>query len=251
MKKILIGMLIASSLVVLAGCGDASNQAASTEPKTTQTEQVKAPAESPKTDSKDNTVSKSNEDTNKDKTSDSTKKDSNDNIKKDSDKTSNEDAKAKDVHIKDTKKAVSTPSNNLVVEKRVKSKTTSSNLDKVSAYYGTWKISEVIGSTPLNTNSTAPLNKTINISKDSYSNNSFGVNIKKPIYNIAKVSSEDFCRGFKMSSLKGTGLNNGPVTALDISSPDKNNPQFDEVYLQDGSIIYLEGGMFFKCVKEK
>lgn len=262
MKKTLIGLLIASCFVVLAGCSDNSNSSASTSTPQTQVEMAKTSDNASK-----NTIAKeqtNKEDVSKDtnKTSDKSSTENSDtNIKQDNKedsvkanttikKESSESIKKKDVHIKNTEKPMITPSNNLVVEKRVKNNDTSSDSTEISKYYGTWKIAELIGRTPLNTGSTVPLNKTITISKDNYVNNSFGVNIKNPIYNIAKVSESDFCRGFKMESLKGTGLKSGTVTALDVSSPNKNNPQFDEIYLQDGYIVYLEGGMFFKCVKE-
>lgn len=262
MKKTLIGLLIASCFVVLAGCSDNSNSSASTSNPQPQVEATKTSDNvSKNTEAKEQT---NKEDVSKDtnKTSDKSSTESSDtNIKQDNKedsvkanttikKESSESIKKKDVHIKNTEKPMITPSNNLVVEKRVKNNDTSSDSTEISKYYGTWKIAELIGRTPLNTGSTVPLNKTITISKDNYVNNSFGVNIKNPIYNIAKVSESDFCRGFKMESLKGTGLKSGTVTALDVSSPNKNNPQFDEIYLQDGYIVYLEGGMFFKCVKE-
>ncbi|WP_338627034.1 hypothetical protein QJR52_15125 [Clostridium baratii] len=262
MKKTLIGLLIASCFVVLAGCSDNSNSSASTSNPQPQVEATKTSDNASKnTEAKEQT---NKEDLSKDtnKTSDKSSTESSDtNIKQDNKedsvkanttvkKESSESIKKKDVHIKNTEKPMITPSNNLVVEKRVKNNDTSSDSSEISKYYGTWKIAELIGRTPLNTGSTVPLNKTITISKDSYVNNSFGVNIKNPIYNIAKVSESDFCRGFKMESLKGTGLDSGTVTALDVSSPNKNNPQFDEIYLQDGYIVYLEGGMFFKCIKE-
>lgn len=266
MKKTLIGLLIASCFVVLAGCSDNSSSSASTSNAQQQVEMAKTSDNASKnTEAKEQT---SKEDVSKDtnKTSDKSstensntnmKQDNKENsvkanttVKKDSSKESSESIKKKDVHIKNTEKPMITPSNNLIVEKRVKNNDTSSDSTEISKYYGTWKIAELIGRTPLNTGSTVPLNKTITISKDNYVNNSFGVNIKNPIYNIAKVSEEDFCRGFKMESLKGTGLKSGTVTALDVSSPNKNNPQFDEIYLQDGYIIYLEGGMFFKCIKK-
>ncbi|MDY3207811.1 hypothetical protein [Clostridium baratii] len=262
MKKTLIGLLIASCFVVLAGCSDTSNSSASTSNPQPQVEATKTSDNASKnTEAKEQT---NKEDVSKDtnKTSDESSTESSDtNIKQDNKedsvkanttvkKESSESIKKKDVHIKNTEKPMITPSNNLVVEKRVKNNDTSSDSTEISKYYGTWKIAELIGRTPLNTGSTVPLNKTITISKDNYVNNSFGVNIKNPIYNIAKVSESDFCRGFKMESLKGTGLDSGTVTALDVSSPNKNNPQFDEIYLQDGYIVYLEGGMFFKCIKE-
>lgn len=262
MKKTLIGLLIASCFVVLAGCSDNSNSSASTSNPQPQVEATKTSDNvSKNTEAKEQT---NKEDLSKDtnKTSDKSSTESSDtNIKQDNKedsvkanttvkKESSESIKKKDVHIKNTEKPMITPSNNLVVEKRVKNNDTSSDSTEISKYYGTWKIAELIGRTPLNTGSTVPLNKTITISKDNYVNNSFGVNIKNPIYNIAKVSESDFCRGFKMESLKGTGLKSGTVTALDVSSPNKNNPQFDEIYLQDGYIVYLEGGMFFKCIKE-
>lgn len=262
MKKTLIGLLIASCFVVLAGCSDNSNSSASTSNPQPQVEATKTSDNvSKNTEAKEQT---NKEDLSKDtnKTSDKSSTESSDtNIKQDNKedsvkanttvkKESSESIKKKDVHIKNTEKPMITPSNNLVVEKRVKNNDTSSDSTEISKYYGTWKIAELIGRTPLNTGSTVPLNKTITISKDNYVNNSFGVNIKNPIYNIAKVSESDFCRGFKMESLKGTGLDSGTVTALDVSSPNKNNPQFDEIYLQDGYIVYLEGGMFFKCIKE-
>ncbi|WP_338597281.1 hypothetical protein [Clostridium baratii] len=262
MKKTLIGLLIASCFVVLAGCSDNSNSSASTSNPQPQVEATKTSDNASKnTEAKEQT---NKEDVSKDtnKTSDKSSTESSDtNIKQDNKedsvkanttvkKESPESIKKKDVHIKNTEKPMITPSNNLVVEKRVKNNDTSSDSTEISKYYGTWKIAELIGRTPLNTGSTVPLNKTITISKDNYVNNSFGVNIKNPIYNIAKVSESDFCRGFKMESLKGTGLDSGTVTALDVSSPNKNNPQFDEIYLQDGYIVYLEGGMFFKCIKE-
>ncbi|BFK82759.1 hypothetical protein [Clostridium baratii] len=262
MKKTLIGLLIASCFVVLAGCSDNSNSSASTSNPQPQVEATKTSDNvSKNTEAKEQT---NKEDVSKDtnKTSDKSSTESSDtNIKQDNKedsvkanttvkKESSESIKKKDVHIKNTEKPMITPSNNLVVEKRVKNNDTSSDSTEISKYYGTWKIAELIGRTPLNTGSTVPLNKTITISKDNYVNNSFGVNIKNPIYNIAKVSESDFCRGFKMESLKGTGLDSGTVTALDVSSPNKNNPQFDEIYLQDGYIVYLEGGMFFKCIKE-
>lgn len=262
MKKTLIGLLIASCFVVLAGCSDNSNSSASTSNPQPQVEATKTSDNASKnTEAKEQT---NKEDVSKDtnKTSDKSSTESSDtNIKQDNKedsvkanttvkKESSESIKKKDVHIKNTEKPMITPSNNLVVEKRVKNNDTSSDSTEISKYYGTWKIAELIGRTPLNTGSTVPLNKTITISKDNYVNNSFGVNIKNPIYNIAKVSESDFCRGFKMESLKGTGLDSGTVTALDVSSPNKNNPQFDEIYLQDGYIVYLEGGMFFKCIKE-
>ena len=262
MKKTLIGLLIASCFVVLAGCSDNSNSSASTSNPQPQVEATKTSDNASKnTEAKEQT---NKEDLSKDtnKTSDKSSTESSDtNIKQDNKedsvkanttvkKESSESIKKKDVHIKNTEKPMITPSNNLVVEKRVKNNDTSSDSTEISKYYGTWKIAELIGRTPLNTGSTVPLNKTITISKDNYVNNSFGVNIKNPIYNIAKVSESDFCRGFKMESLKGTGLDSGTVTALDVSSPNKNNPQFDEIYLQDGYIVYLEGGMFFKCIKE-
>ncbi|AQM59525.1 hypothetical protein [Clostridium baratii] len=262
MKKTLIGLLIASCFVVLAGCSDNSNSSASTSNPQPQVEATKTSDNTSKnTEAKEQT---NKEDVSKDtnKISDKSSTESSDtNIKQDNKedsvkanttvkKESPESIKKKDVHIKNTEKPMITPSNNLVVEKRVKNNDTSSDSTEISKYYGTWKISELIGRTPLNTGSTVPLNKTITISKYNYVNNSFGVNIKNPIYNIAKVSESDFCRGFKMESLKGTGLDSGTVTALDISSPNKNNPQFDEIYLQDGYIVYLEGGMFFKCIKE-
>lgn len=262
MKKTLIGLLIASCFVVLAGCSDNSNSSASTSNPQPQVEATKTSDNvSKNTEAKEQT---NKEDVSKDtnKTSDKSSTENSDtNIKQDNKedsvkanttikKESSESIKKKDVHIKNTEKPMITPSNNLVVEKRVKNNDTSSDSTEISKYYGTWKIAELIGRTPLNTGSTVPLNKTITISKDNYVNNSFGVNIKNPIYNIAKVSESDFCRGFKMESLKGTGLKSGTVTALDVSSPNKNNPQFDEIYLQDGYIVYLEGGMFFKCVKE-
>lgn len=262
MKKTLIGLLIASCFVVLAGCSDTSNSSASTSNPQPQVEATKTSDNASKnTEAKEQT---NKEDVSKDtnKTSDKSSTESSDtNIKQDNKedsvkanttvkKESSESIKKKDVHIKNTEKPMITPSNNLVVEKRVKNNDTSSDSTEISKYYGTWKIAELIGRTPLNTGSTVPLNKTITISKDNYVNNSFGVNIKNPIYNIAKVSESDFCRGFKMESLKGTGLDSGTVTALDVSSPNKNNPQFDEIYLQDGYIVYLEGGMFFKCIKE-
>lgn len=262
MKKTLIGLLIASCFVVLAGCSDNSNSSASTSNPQPQVEATKTSDNvSKNTEAKEQT---NKEDLSKDtnKTSDKSSTESSDtNIKQDNKedsvkanttvkKESSESIKKKDVHIKNTEKPMITPSNNLVVEKRVKNNDTSSDSSEISKYYGTWKIAELIGRTPLNTGSTVPLNKTITISKDNYVNNSFGVNIKNPIYNIAKVSESDFCRGFKMESLKGTGLDSGTVTALDVSSPNKNNPQFDEIYLQDGYIVYLEGGMFFKCIKE-
>ncbi|GAA0860396.1 hypothetical protein GCM10008916_26680 [Clostridium nitritogenes] len=262
MKKTLIGLLIASCFVVLAGCSDNSNSSASTSNPQPQVEATKTSDNASKnTEAKEQT---NKEDVSKDtnKTSDKSSTESSDtNIKQDNKedsvkanttvkKESPESIKKKDVHIKNTEKPMITPSNNLVVEKRVKNNDTSSDSTEISKYYGTWKIAELIGRTPLNTGSTVPLNKTITISKDNYVNNSFGVNIKNPIYNIAKVSESDFCRGFKMKSLKGTGLDSGTVTALDVSSPNKNNPQFDEIYLQDGYIVYLEGGMFFKCIKE-
>lgn len=251
MKKTLIGLLIASCFVVLAGCSENSNSSASTSTPQPQVEMAKKSDNA----SKNNVTNEQND---KKVTSNETDKTSTDSSNTKTDNKENtqskkEDAqsiKKKDVHIKNTEKPMITPSNNLVVEKRVKNNDTSSDSTEVSKYYGTWKIAELIGRTPLNTGSTVPLNKTITISKDNYVNNSFGVNIKNPIYNIAKVSESDFCRGFKMESLKGTGLKSGTVTALDISSPNKNNPQFDEIYLQDGYIIYLEGGMFFKCIKE-
>ncbi|MBS6042186.1 MAG: hypothetical protein KIA08_05780 [Clostridium baratii] len=262
MKKTLIGLLIASCFVVLAGCSDNSNSSASTSNPQPQVEATKTSDNASKnTEAKEQT---NKEDVSKDtnKISDKSSTESSDtNIKQDNKedsvkanttvkKESSESIKKKDVHIKNTEKPMITPSNNLVVEKRVKNNDTSSDSTEISKYYGTWKIAELIGRTPLNTGSTVPLNKTITISKDNYVNNSFGVNIKNPIYNIAKVSESDFCRGFKMESLKGTGLDSGTVTALDVSSPNKNNPQFDEIYLQDGYIVYLEGGMFFKCIKE-
>ena len=262
MKKTLIGLLIASCFVVLAGCSDNSNSSASTSNPQPQVEATKTSDNASKnTEAKEQT---NKEDVSKDtnKTSDKSSTESSDtNIKQDNKedsvkanttvkKESSESIKKKDVHIKNTEKPMITPSNNLVVEKRVKNNDTSSDSTEISKYYGTWKIAELIGRTPLNTGSTVPLNKTITISKDNYVNNSFGVNIKNPIYNIAKVSESDFCRGFKMESLKGTGLDSGTVTSLDVSSPNKNNPQFDEIYLQDGYIVYLEGGMFFKCIKE-
>ncbi|WP_054200487.1 hypothetical protein [Clostridium baratii] len=262
MKKTLIGLLIASCFVVLAGCSDNSNSSASTSNPQPQVEATKTSDNvSKNTEAKEQT---NKEDVSKDtnKTSDKSSTESSDtNIKQDNKedsvkanttvkKESSESIKKKDVHIKNTEKPMITPSNNLVVEKRVKNNDTSSDSTEISKYYGTWKIAELIGRTPLNTGSTVPLNKTITISKDNYVNNSFGVNIKNPIYNIAKVSESDFCRGFKMESLKGTGLDSGTVTALDVSSPNKNNPQFDEIYLQAGYIVYLEGGMFFKCIKE-
>ncbi|WP_338631040.1 hypothetical protein [Clostridium baratii] len=262
MKKTLIGLLIASCFVVLAGCSDNSNSSASTSNPQPQVEATKTSDNvSKNTEAKEQT---NKEDVSKDtnKTSDKSSTESSDtNIKQDNKedsvkanttvkKESSESIKKKDVHIKNTEKPMITPSNNLVVEKRVKNNDTSSDSTEISKYYGTWKIAELIGRTPLNTGSTVPLNKTITISKDNYVNNSFGVNIKNPIYNIAKVSESDFCRGFKMEFLKGTGLDSGTVTALDVSSPNKNNPQFDEIYLQDGYIVYLEGGMFFKCIKE-
>ncbi|MGG7325419.1 hypothetical protein [Clostridium baratii] len=248
MKKTLIGLLIASCFVVLAGCSDNSNSSASTINPQPQVEATKTSDNvSKNTEAKEQTNKEDlSKDTNikQDNKEDSVK--ANTTVKKES----SESIKKKDVHIKNTEKPMITPSNNLVVEKRVKNNDTSSDSTEISKYYGTWKIAELIGRTPLNTGSTVPLNKTITISKDNYVNNSFGVNIKNPIYNIAKVSESDFCRGFKMESLKGTGLDSGTVTALDVSSPNKNNPQFDEIYLQDGYIVYLEGGMFFKCIKE-
>ena len=231
MKKTLIGLLIASCFVVLAGCSDNSNSSASTSNPQPQVEATKTSDNvSKNTEAKEQT---NKEDVSKDtnKTSDKSSTESSDtNIKQDNKedsvkanttvkKESSESIKKKDVHIKNTEKPMITPSNNLVVEKRVKNNDTSSDSTEISKYYGTWKIAELIGRTPLNTGSTVPLNKTITISKDNYVNNSFGVNIKNPIYNIAKVSESDFCRGFKMESLKGTGLDSGTVTALDVSSP--------------------------------
>ena len=264
MKKTLIGLLIASCFVVLAGCSDNSNSSASTSTPKPQVEMAKTSDNTSKdtvakeqnnkediakdTNKTSNNASANNSNTNTDNKEDAVKE--NTTAKKENSKEDAQSIKKKDVHIKNTEKPMITPSNNLVVEKRVKNNDTSSDSTEISKYYGTWKIAELIGRTPLNTGSTVPLNKTITISKDNYVNNSFGVNIKNPIYNIAKVSEPDFCRGFKMESLKGTGLKSGTVTALDVSSPNKNNPQFDEIYLQDGYIIYLEGGMFFKCIKE-
>lgn len=262
MKKTLIGLLIASCFVVLAGCGDNSSSSASTSTPQPQVEATKTTDNASKNTEAKEQTNKENVSKDTNKTPDKSSTESSDtkvkqDNKKDSvkanttvKKESSESIKKKDVHIKNTKKPMITPSNNLVVEKRVKNNDTSSDSTEVSKYYGTWKITELIGRTPINTDSTVPLNKTITISKDSYVNNSFGVNIKNPIYNVAKVSESDFCRGFKMESLKGTGLKSGTVTAIDVSSPNKNNPQFDEIYLQDGYIVYLEGGMFFKCIKE-
>ncbi|MDO5039799.1 hypothetical protein [Clostridium sp.] len=278
MKKILIGLLILGNVFVVSGCNKGSNQLNQNN-STTQVEE-----ESPKSDNQtvvdeskpdDKTTNKEesnkHESINKDSINDKSETDlnnSNDTSTTTNEKnTENNESKNnklnnntsnKETNDKLTSKKESvkqdhknTPSDNKVVENRVKEKTKNneSTQDTMSPYYGTWSIDKVIGHTLYSTNNTSPLNKTLVISKNKYVNNAFNVKIDKPKYLITKLSEKDFCRGYKMDSLKGTGLNEGPITALDITSSTDPNSDFDELYIQNGYLIYLQDGVFFKCSK--
>lgn len=278
MKKFLIGLLILGNVFVVSGCNKGSNQPDQNN-STTQVEE-----ESPKSDnqtvideSKPNDKTTSKEESNKDKsikkdsisdksstdlnnsndTSTTTNEKNTENNESKSSELNNNKTSNKETNDKLTSKEPvkqdhkNTPSNNKVVENRVKEKTKNneSTQDTMSPYYGTWSIDEVIGHTLYSTNNTSPLNKTLVISKNKYVNNAFNVKIDKPKYLITKLSEKDFCRGYKMESLKGTGLNEGPITTLDITSSTDPNSDFDELYIQNGYLVYLQDGVFFKCSK--
>lgn len=256
MKKLLIGILILGSTLVVSGCADKSSQDSTAN---TQTEQ--AAVQDNSSSSTDNTdinkqtdTTKSNDKENKDNSTnkDSVKTSEN---QKDSDITKDKETTVKPA-TKPTKKEAeiakqtSTPSKNEVVKDRVTQNKDESSKDAMAKYYGTWRIEKVIGYTELTTADTKPLNKTIVLSKDKYTNNSFGFTIDEPKYLIAKVPAKAFCNGYKMDSLKGTGLKGDTVTALDITSSTNPNSDFDELYIQDGYLVYLQDGVFFKCVKQ-
>ena len=144
----------------------------------------------------------------------------------------------------------STPSKNKVVKDRVTQNNKQSSTDDMQDYYGTWVISEVIGYTRISTNNTSPLNKTLVLGKNSYTNNSFNFTIENPKYLITNISKTSFCNGYKLNSLQGTGLSGDTITALDINSSTNPNSDFDELYIQNGYLVYLQDGVFFKCVKQ-
>lgn len=267
MKKILIGLLIIGNIFVVSGCGN-NNATSNSNSASEETQQV--------SDSNNNNSISSNQlDTSKDKpdnkdlenksnvNSDSKTTDLNNkdvDYKKDTSKTNN----TKDSTLtsnnshnnsqnKQTQtKTTNTPSSNNIVEDRVKENTKNNESDKdsMAKYYGTWRIDKVIGHTNLSTDNKTPLNKTLVITKDKYINNAFNIEIDNPKYLIATVSAKEFCKGYNMTSLKGTGLNEGSITALDITSSTNPNSDFDELYIQDGYLVYLQDGVFFKCTNQ-
>ncbi len=269
MKKILIGILILGSALVVSGCTDKSSQNSTASTKTEQ-----AVVQGNSSDNINSTDTNNQSDTSKPNNkddqnkNDSTSKENlekNNSTNKDSEKTSetkkvSDITKDKETTVKpatkptkkeaEVAKKTSTPSKNEVVKDRVTQNNDKSSNDAMAKYYGTWRIEKVIGYTALTTAGTEPLNKTLVLSKNKYTNNSFGFTIDKPKYLIAKVSEKAFCTGYKMNSLKGTGLKEGTITALDITSSTNPNSDFDELYIQDGYLVYLQDGVFFKCVKQ-
>ena len=147
-------------------------------------------------------------------------------------------------------KKTNTPSKNNAVKDRVTQNNKASSVDEMQDYYGTWVISEVIGYTRISADDKSPLNKTLVLSKNSYTNNSFGFTIENPRYLIANISKDSFCNSYRLDSLKGTGLTGNTIKALDINSSTNPNSDFDELYIQNGSLIYLQDGVFFRCVKQ-
>lgn len=241
MKKLLIGILILGSMFTVAGCGKDSSQNTAannqTEQSTVQQDSSSNQTDENKNDNKAVENKENAKSTDENKNSKTTK-----------------DTIAAKKEAKSTK-TTKTPSKNTIVETRVKDKVKETKQkpkvtdNSISKYYGTWRIEKVIGETKINSNNRAPLGKTLVIGKNSYSNNAFDIKIENPKYLIAKISEKDFCRGYNMNSLEGTGLNEGTITALDITSDSNPNSDFDELYIQDGYLVYLQDGVFFKCVR--
>ncbi len=259
MKKLVIGLLILGNIFIVSGCDTNSNQSAQNNTTTQTTQEASQNNNQTVADeNKSNDKTSNKEEINKDKVSTDSNKSNNssnestDKIKKDNNSKNTSSNSNKVASTETTKQAhKNTPSNNKTVENRVKEKTKNneSTQDAMTPYYGTWSIDKVIGHTLYSTNNTSPLNKTLVISKNKYVNNAFNVEIDKPKYLITKLSEKDFCKGYKMESLKGTGLNEGPITALDITSSTNPNSDFDELYIQNGYLVYLQDGVFFKCSK--
>lgn len=290
MKKLLIGILILGSALIVSGCADKPSQ---TSAANTQTEQTAvqdnlsnntdnadtnnqpdtsksnvSKADDSKTNGKEDKIKSdlnSGEEKQKNDSIDketSTKDDSsNKNSTKTSEtKTVSDSTKDKKTTVKpatkptkkeaEVAKKTSTPSKNEVVKDRVTQNKIESSNDTMAKYYGTWRIDEVIGYTKITTADTRPLNKTLVLSKNKYTNNSFGFTIENPKYLIAKIPEKTFCNGYKLDSLKGTGLKGDTITALDITSSTNPNSDFDELYIQDGYLVYLQDGVFFKCVRQ-
>jgi len=253
MKKLLIGILILGSTLVVSGCADKSSQNSAAN---NQTEQAVVQDNSPS----NNDNADINKQTDTTKTNDKNNSTNKDSVKTSENQKESDITKDKETTVKpatkptkkeaEIAKQTSTPSKNEVVKDRVTQNKDESSKDAMAKYYGTWRIEKVIGYTSLTTADTKPLNKTIVLSKDKYTNNSFGFTIDEPKYLIAKVPEKAFCNGYKMDSLKGTGLKGNTITALDITSSTNPNSDFDELYIQDGYLVYLQDGVFFKCVKQ-
>ena len=246
MKKLLIGIIILGNIFTFAGCGNNSskNIEANSQPQQSTTQQDSSTSGIDKNKTDNEVVKPNDADLNKDTIENKDSKSTKD----------TKDTAVSKKEINDTK-ITKTPSKNTIVENRVKDKVKEHNQkpiiknNSISKYYGTWRIEKVIGQTKVNSNNKSPLGKTLVIGKNLYSNNSFNIQIENPKYLITKISEKDFCRGYNINSLKGTGLNEGTVTALDITSDSNPNSEFDELYIQDGYLIYLQEGVFFKCTR--
>lgn len=237
-RTLILGLLLCSSLFFVS-CG---------------TDQNKTANSSSGTESSESVSSDDNSDATSDQTQNDTKKDeeitnSNDESNKDNSKDANitkKDTKTEDSSSKDK---TNTPSkDNSSSTKKVNDSHTNTD-SNISKYFGTWKISKVIGKTAISTNNEAPVGKTLILEKDSYKNNATGIIIDKPSYLESSLKSTAFAKGFNMQNLNGTGLKGDIINVIDITSSTNPNSAFDEILIQDGYIVYLQDGVFFKCTK--
>ncbi|WP_194190132.1 hypothetical protein [Clostridium chrysemydis] len=241
-RTLILGLILCSSLFFVS-CGTDQNKTADSNSNTESTETV-----TPDTSSGDTSDQTQTEAKKDDKTTDST-----DEAKKDNSNDTN--TTKKDTETKAPSKTENS-SNKDKTNAPSKDNSSSANKDNesdtnsnVSKYFGTWKISKVIGKTAISTNNEAPVGKTLVLGKDSYKNNATGITIDKPSYLESSLKSTAFAKGFNMKDLNGTGLKGDIINVIDITSSTNPNSAFDEILIQDGYIVYLQDGVFFKCTK--
>ena len=225
-RTLILGLILCSSLFFVS-CGTDQNKTADTTKDTTSTETVTP---------ENNSGNASNQNDNK-----------KDEVDKDNSKDTNTTKKDTE-----TKSSSTTENSSSKDKNNTPSKDNESEMDTnstVSKYFGTWKISKVIGKTAISTNNEAPVGKTLVLGKDSYKNNATGITINKPSYLESTLKSTAFAKGFNMKDLNGTGLKGDIINVIDITSSTNPNSAFDEILIQDGYIVYLQDGVFFKCTK--
>lgn len=113
------------------------------------------------------------------------------------------------------------------------------------SYFGTWKITKKIKTTPIYGMSEKEIQeytgKSIILSKDIFQD-TYG-SVQKPKYVISTVSGDDFYNGIKIK-LSDIGVTDNSIEKITIYNPE--GKIYNEIYLNDNSIIYFQDGVFFQ-----